>query len=312
MKTIKKIIAIMLLSLAEYEVFAQQDPMVDQYMFNQLYINPAYAGSHPYTNATLLYRNQWINFPGAPVTEILSMDGSLDNNKVGLGFSLLNDHIGVSSRTGFQGDYSYHLKLNDKQVLGMGLSGGLDYYQAQLTDLIVWDQGDNVFTSNINSKLIPSFGTGLYLTSKLYYLGLSIPNILSYTPNTFLYLNLGNEPEFQRHYYLTGGYSYIIDPKVILKPFILLKYTKNVQPEADFNFNVLFDSVVTIGASYRTSDSFLGMIQFTISKNFRIGYAYDYPFTDLRHYSSGSQEIMLSYDLGKAARKNGKGICYCY
>ena len=56
---------------------AQQDPMVSQYMFNGLYLNPAYAGSHDYWSSTLSYRNQWVGFEGAPETEIAAVDGRI-------------------------------------------------------------------------------------------------------------------------------------------------------------------------------------------------------------------------------------------
>lgn len=313
MRNIKIILALSVVVLTCGKTLAQQDPMVSEYMFNQLYLNPAYAGCHPYTNATLLLRKQWVNFSGSPTTEIFSMDGSINNKNMGLGLTLLNDHIGVSNRSGFYGSYSYRLKLNQKQFLSMGLDGGASYYQAQLTDLVVWDQGDNVFTSNINSKLIPNFGGGLYYYANnyKYYAGLSVPNILSYKPNTFLYVDL-NAPQFQRHYYLTGGYTFSSGKEVAWKPSVLLKYTKGAPTEADFNLNVLLDSVISIGASYRTGDSFLGMVEFYIIKNLRIGYAYDYPFTEMRKYSAGSHEIRLSYDLGKDAAKSSKPMFYCY
>ena len=237
MKNIKHIIILAIVALTGNKSFAQQDPMVSQYMFNQLFLNPAYAGCHPYTQAMLLYRQQWVGFVGSPTTELLSIDGSLKNKNMGLGFTLLNDHIGVSTRTSFSGSYSYHLKLSDKQTLALGLNAGASYYSATLQDLTVWDQGDNVFVANVQSKLIPNFGTGAYFFADNYYAGISIPNILSYKPNTFLYIELNNTPEFQRHYYLTGGYIYKISESLSLKPSVLLKYTKGAPAEADFNLN---------------------------------------------------------------------------
>lgn len=297
MKNIKSILIIAILALGSKVCVAQQDPMVSEYMFNQLFLNPAYAGTREVPNMTLLYRNQWVNFAGAPTTELLSADGAIKGKNMGIGLTVLNDHIGVSNRLSFYGDYSYHLKLNDKQSLAMGINAGGSFYKAQLTDLLVWDQGDNVFTSNIQSKFIPGVGAGLYWHSKDFFAGLSVPNLLSYKPNTFLYLDL-NAPQFQRHYFLDGGFNYAASPQIVLMPSVLLKYTQNAPFEADFNLNVMMDSVITIGASYRTGDSFLGLVQFYVVSNLKIGYAYDYPFTELRQYSAGTHEIMISYDFG--------------
>ncbi|MGY6520782.1 MAG: type IX secretion system membrane protein PorP/SprF, partial [Mongoliitalea sp.] len=48
--------------------WSQQLPQFSQYIFNGLHINPAYAGykNQGYIQST--FRNQWVNFPGAPRT----------------------------------------------------------------------------------------------------------------------------------------------------------------------------------------------------------------------------------------------------
>jgi len=53
---------------------AQQEAMISQYMFNGLFVNPAYAGSHPYASASILHREQWTGMPGAPSTSMLAFD----------------------------------------------------------------------------------------------------------------------------------------------------------------------------------------------------------------------------------------------
>jgi type IX secretion system PorP/SprF family membrane protein len=306
MKTTIKTLAIVLISLTGRQAFAQQDPLVSQYMFNQLFLNPAYAGSHLYPNASLLFRDQWVGYAGAPVTELLSMDGNLKNQNMGLGFTLVNDHIGVTNRTGLYGDYAYHLKLNDKMTLSMGLSGGADMYEAQLTSLTVWNPDDPVFASNIQSKLVPNFGTGLYLYGKDYYAGLSIPTMLSYKPNTFLYINMNDLPELQRTYYLTGGYTYVIDKNVSLKPSLLFEYINGAPVTVDFNLNALLDNKIYLGVSYRTGDDFIAMVEVYVSVNIRVGYAYDYPISAMSNVAAGSQEINISYDLGELAKQVGR------
>ena len=57
----KKYILPCMMILMPFLVKAQQDPMISQYMFTGLVLNPAYAGSHEFTNATALYRYQWAN-----------------------------------------------------------------------------------------------------------------------------------------------------------------------------------------------------------------------------------------------------------
>ena len=80
------ILALLVLLLA-FDSNGQQDPLVTQYMFNGLYLNPAYAGSHEYWSSTFTYRNQWTgaDFNGAPETAIAAVDGPIRGKNMGLG-----------------------------------------------------------------------------------------------------------------------------------------------------------------------------------------------------------------------------------
>src|SRR3989442_5594794 len=101
--------------------YAQQDVLLSQYMFNQLLINPAYAGSKDYMMATLLYRNQWVNWDNAPTTQVASLHGPLGVTNFGWGGLLSHDHEGVTDRTDFYLNAAYHIRVSQKLKLGMGL-----------------------------------------------------------------------------------------------------------------------------------------------------------------------------------------------
>lgn len=294
----KKLILIYITVLFSSLAFAQQDPMASQYMFNGLYLNPAYAGSHQYYNVTALYRKQWVNFDGAPTTQILSVDGPLKNKNVGLGLLMSNDKIGVSKQSDFYGNFAYQVPLSSDLKLAFGLRGGGSYYRAELTKLTVWDENDQVFQSDINGEFLPNFGAGTYLYSEKLYLGLSAPHLLNYKPRTTFYVNKTDAPQLIRHYYLNGGYVFDHNQNVIFKPSFLLKYVTNAPMQADFNLNVLFHRLIWVGASYRTSDSFVGLLEIQATKKLRFGYSYDYPFNKLKSYNNGSHEIMVAYDFG--------------
>ena len=62
----KKLCSIIIMFILSDYLFAQQAPMTTQYMFNTLLINPAYAGSKPFTSATMMVRKQWAGFKGSP------------------------------------------------------------------------------------------------------------------------------------------------------------------------------------------------------------------------------------------------------
>src|ERR1043165_6298996 len=99
--------------LASVSGKAQFDAMFTQYMFNEMFINPAYAGSKEAMSATLLHRQQWVSFPGRPVTTSFSLHGPLMDNKMGLGLSVLTEKIGVLTRNLVYGTYAYRMKLKE-------------------------------------------------------------------------------------------------------------------------------------------------------------------------------------------------------
>ena len=72
MKHFSLIIVSVALSLFSY---GQQDLMVSQYTFNHAFLNPASTGISGFYNASLMYRNQWVQFEGAPISQFLSVDG---------------------------------------------------------------------------------------------------------------------------------------------------------------------------------------------------------------------------------------------
>src|SRR6186713_1601294 len=124
----KKTVIIFSLALAASSAFAQQDVLLSQYMFNHLLINPAYAGSKDYMMATLLYRNQWVQWDNAPTTQVASLHGPLGMTKLGWGALISHDHEGVTDRTDFYANLAYHLKVGEKMKLGMGLRLGASYW----------------------------------------------------------------------------------------------------------------------------------------------------------------------------------------
>jgi type IX secretion system PorP/SprF family membrane protein len=275
---------------------AQQDPMISQYMTNQLFFNPAYAGTHDYSTVSGIYRKQWVNFPGAPTTGFLSYDKNFVDRNIGLGITFSNDQIGVSNQSELAVDYAYHIPLA-KGHLSLGIKGQLSYYSAKLTDLTVWDADDQVFVNNILNKWVPNFGAGAYYYTDKFYAGLSIPHLMNYNrPSTFVAAELNAVPNYERHYYLASGYVVSCPNDIYVKPSFLVKYIPNAPVEADLNVNVFFMNMFSIGASYRTNACIVGMIEIKAAQKIRIGYAYDHPFGQFRTYSNGTHEIMLAYD----------------
>lgn len=280
-------------------LMAQQEVMVSQYMFNGLFLNPAYAGSHGYTSTSLLHRSQWLQMEGAPRTSMAAIDGSLMNGKMGLGLTIVHDQIGVSRDLDVAGHYAYHLRLGESSKLALGLRAGLSVYSARFSDLRYWDQNDQVYLQNINNELVGKFGFGLYWYDATSYVGISVPTI--YAADGSITMDAGDALDhyFTQHYYLHAGKVFPLGEYFDIKPSVLVKYMPTAPMEADVNCNLLYKERIWFGAGYRTGDAVVAMVEYQVTPQMRIGYAYDMTTSRLRDYTSGSHEVMLGIDFGR-------------
>src|SRR5688500_13409199 len=170
---IKTITVVLTFFLVVDNLKAQYDGMFTQYMFNEMFINPAYAGSKEAMSATLLHRQQWVNFPGRPITTSFSLHGPLMENKMGVGLSILNEKIGVMSRNLIYASYAYRVKVHEKGTLAFGLMGGIDNQINKFSSIRVSDDAsaaaDPQFSQNSPNITAPNFGAGAYYNTRTFY-----------------------------------------------------------------------------------------------------------------------------------------------
>ena len=248
----------------------------------------------------MLFRKQWVNFEGSPYTFTAAADMPLVDNKMGVGLVVTNDNIGVTNQTDIVGNYSYNIKLGEEGKLAFGLKAGLSVYSAKVSTLTTWDESDPMFGTNINGQVIPKFGFGIYYHQKgKWYAGFSIPTILAYEKGMGFSMNIDKTSFMRRHYMLTGGYVFPVSDNIKLKPSVLFKYIPGAPFEADINFGVLFKETIWLSTSFRSGDALVALLEYQASNSFRVGYAYDMTFSQIRKYSAGSHEIMVGYDFGK-------------
>ena len=75
-------------------VMGQHSLITSQYLQNALPLNPAVAGNVDALAATLAYRNEWINMPGAPVSMVFSGHSPLKNQRLAIGLNVWQDSYG--------------------------------------------------------------------------------------------------------------------------------------------------------------------------------------------------------------------------
>jgi type IX secretion system PorP/SprF family membrane protein len=316
MKTLIKITALLLITVSGY---AQQDAQYNQYIFNAMVINPAYAGTKEVVNVNAIYATQWAGLSGSPNTQTLSIDGA-PTSKVGIGFQLINDNIGAQSNQSLFGDYSYKVRLNDKLKLSMGVAVGATYLSLDGSKLVTDNPDDPAIPHTMVTKLRLDAKTGLFLYSDRFYAGLSSTDLLA---NVFKSNNLMVAAQ-TRHYYLTSGYVFDVGTYFKIKPSFLLKEDFKAPMNIDVNAFVLYREKFWLGSSVRlgarvfknkdlqnslkTRDAVVFMAEYNINDKLRIGYAYTYSLSVLRDYPG--HEFSLGYYFPNRTDTKMKSIRY--
>ncbi|MEM7039966.1 MAG: type IX secretion system membrane protein PorP/SprF, partial [Bacteroidota bacterium] len=259
--------------------FAQQDAHYSQYMFNQLSINPAYAGSRQTIAADLFYRNQWTGFEGAPVTQAVSFHMPFARKRNGFGLNLVNDELGFTQQQWLTASYAFFIPVGSFR-LSLGLRGGVLNYRMNWADVRAVDVVDEVFQQNPQNMLLPNVGTGMFFSNERFYFGFSVPHILN---TAFGETNPAEElvARLYRHYFTTLGYVFGTKGNVQWKPSMLLKFVPGAPIQADLNLMALLKGRYWVGMSYRTSDALVFMMDLRVAKMLRLGYAYDYTLSPL-------------------------------
>lgn len=291
----KKLFTAILILMATM-MFAQQDPIYSQYMFNKLAVNPGYAGSRELLTTDILYRNQWVNIDGAPKTLSASLHSPLNNPHLALGAYVYNDRIGPLSYSGALATFAYRI-IFPTGKLSFGLQAG--FKNNGITgNFNSYDQQDPLMYANIQKKVTPDANFGVYYYSDKFYAGLSTLHLLQ-NQSMIVEDSAGNSQftKLLSHFYGMTGAAFPLGDKIVFRPSVLAKFVHNAPPQVDLNASFLFVNTLWLGVSYRTEKAISFITEVNIAQNFRIGYSYDIWLNELKINNKGSHEIRISYDL---------------
>ena len=286
-------ILIFALMLTCYSGFAQQDAQYSQYMYNTININPAYAGSRGVMSIFGLHRTQWVGLDGAPTTNAFSINTPINNSRLGVGLSLVNDKIGPTSDNTISADISYTIPMNEVYKLSFGIKASGNIFNLD-TDKLDLSNPIDPNLQNFNNDFSPNFGAGIYLHSDKLYLGFSVPNFLQdskYNDNDIAVF------QERMNFYFIGGYVFDIGSSVKFKPAVLTKMVTGTPLQVDASANFLFFDKLMLGGAYRWDAAVSAIAGFQVTDGLFIGYSYDMETTQLRRYNSGSHEVFLRFEL---------------
>lgn len=266
------------------------------YMGGQ-FINPAYAGSREVFSATLMTRQQWTGMEGAPKTMNFGFHTPLKKLNLAAGFTAFTDKIGVSRFTGLAVNYVYRIRMHEgKQNLAFGLKTGLTSFKADLSQLKLNDNSDQVFNGVVYNQTKFDAGFGVYYYTPHFYLSYSIPLLSSFGYNT-LQLNDTLNTKAKTSY-LLGGFIFKIGRDIQLHPSLFFKAIKN-DGQIDLNLSIIIMNTLSMGISVRSADALVVSLEYQLNKQLRLGYAHDFTTSPLQKVTTGSNEIVLRYELIK-------------
>lgn len=273
---------------------------MSHYLFNGLFWNPGYTGSSDAIRLAAMYRHQWSKMDGAPRTAMFSGDIPLKFDNMGISVQFTHDQLGVTQLNEVHVGYAYQIPLSKKLRLGVGLRLGVANYSARYSDLLVWDSGDELFMNDVQNRILPKVGMGLYLHSEKFYVGVSVPTLWTYHSDYDFSIDIHQSSWLRYHLFASAAYVFTINKNFKLKPSVFTKYAYHAPFQADASLTFIIKDMVFLTGGYRSNAAGIAMIELRPIPALRIAYSYDFSTPKyLRIYGGSVHEVMLGYDFVK-------------
>lgn len=297
----KSSIAILLLLTVVFceDLRGQQEAQFSHNMFNNMGINPGFAGLRNAICATALARQQWVGFRDGegnsvnPETYSFTVDAPVPFIRGGLSLGFLQDQLAFETALGVKLGYAYHLQTTNG-TLGIGGQIGFLDKRFDFSGFKPINEGDPALTGSAEeSRMFIDGSLGVfYRMDEQAWAGLSVSQLAQSEKE------IGSASyQTRRQLYLTAGYNYPLSnlEDFVISPSFLLK-TDFGSFQTDFNTLITYRERFWGGVSYRIQDAavvFLGLTFEQIS----IGYSYDVTLSPLGRSgrSWGSHEILVQY-----------------
>jgi type IX secretion system PorP/SprF family membrane protein len=311
------ILSIILSVFALASLRAQDLPVHEQYMFDYMLVNPAFAGLSEVTSVKMVHRQQWIGIDDAPHTSTLMFKRRLKGREGGFGGYLFSDINGPDKKYGAQITWSFQALLKsvryNKTMLSFGLSfkGLVHVLDETQLDRDIYDP---IISYSQRVTFVPNANAGLIFSHRQSFIGAAFENLIPWTDRMY---NLAIEPVNYVIMNIHGGTILQIKRRVQIRPSAMVRTNFHGLSQLDVNFKVhlfggeslksvyiRFPNEAWFGFSYSNSLdygnsaplSFSPIFGFSV-KAFTLYYQYDLGLTSLQLYNSGSHQIGIGFRL---------------
>jgi len=295
--------------MAYFESTFAQDPGFSQFFNNELYLNPAFAGSTDYSRVSINYRNQWPGLQSTFVTYCASFDRPVEILHGGVGLYLMNDiqGDGAISCSSVDAIYSYKLQISRYLFVNAGFQSSFFQKRFNSNSLVFPDMrpvnGVSYPTQEILSYQKRSyfdFSVGFIGFFNNSYLGIAIHHLTQ--PNESFANNRASvlPRKYTVHFgteisLMNSGFE---RKDFTISPNILFQRQQQFQ-QVNYGF-YLTKQTVFLGLWLRQDltfnyDSFIILVGFSQS-NFKFAYSYDLSITGKKFKmpASGAHEVTVS------------------
>ncbi|MBN1926798.1 MAG: PorP/SprF family type IX secretion system membrane protein [Prolixibacteraceae bacterium] len=287
-----KKILIIILVIAPLFTLGQFNPQLSQLIKTLEFINPGYNASKDLASATLLYRNQWTGFEGAPQTMAANINVPVNKWHMGFGANTLVESRGLITHSNIDLTACVDVKVTNTSYMAFGLSGGAELRRIDMGRAVYMGEQD-YSAAEYNGENVHA-GIGLNYFSPKLHLGAS----MHYSQ---LDGNRYAQNEFYS-FYVNGSYLIPVHDNWVLKPAVLFK-TWGGYSDLDAGLFVLFKDIVWGGISYRLGDALVFFADFKITDMFRLGYSYDLGLRSVSDFNYGSHEIRIEFTMPRPQKK---------
>lgn len=297
---LKKTFYTLMLTLVGVSVFAQQDALFTQYMFNNLYMTPAYAGVDGVTRFSAIHRSQWLGYQssfgdgGAPTTQMVSFNTPVYKLRSGVGGYILNDQLGPQNNLEVQAMYAYHLGIKESK-LSFGIKAGFYSQSINGGSYRYIQEGDPLIVQGRQSQTRPDLGAGVFYRTEKYYAGIGLNHLLR---SQFDFGADSVRAALANHINFTGGYFYEVSFDLRVQ-FSIAARTDLNSTQLDFAGIAYLKDTMWGGLAFRQGEAGSLLLGYSMmkDKSLKIGSAIDFIIKDVQAKENFSIEFMVSYDL---------------
>ncbi len=301
----KRILISFSFMLGAIQLFAQQDPMYGQYIFNNAIINPAQAGVQNDNQVGILTRHQWLGMDGAPTTNTIFINTRLPKN-LGFAGGIYLDKIGPVRDLTFQGDIASHIQVTEDWTISGGLRVMASNTNINLNALQTSQINDPNFNTNFSSGTYLNLGLGVLASSENLFIGASMPRLFArkITNNNI------DIAKYQDHFYLYGGGSVNVNEDIRFSPSLLFKKVANAPIQYDINLVFDYKDILDVGPMFRVNDAIGFLAGYKITSQIYVGYMYEYPLNDLHLATKQTHELSARFLWQSGQKKRVKSPRY--